>query len=245
MASDYNLPGLTDLYTNVLPYLKDRDVDAITLCKANPSNPPTGTMKWNRSTSVFQEYNAGFADVLLALAGGGTGAATAVNARTNLGLGTMAVQNSSAVNISGGTLIGNGAGLTALAAGNISTGTVGTARLGSGVANGSSYLRGDQTWATIPAVDIIYGADQSANFTAVINTFYNLITNSRTCTLPTVVGNAGKFVGLILKSSGISWVLDPNGTETILGALTYTFDWGQYACIVLKADANGGKWDIV
>lgn len=46
---------------------------------------------------------------------------------------------------------GNGSALTALAAGNISTGTVGTARLGSGTASSSTYLRGDQTWAAVTA----------------------------------------------------------------------------------------------
>ncbi len=37
---------------------------------------------------------------------GGTGATSPVNARTNLGLGDMAVQNSFAVNITGGTISG-------------------------------------------------------------------------------------------------------------------------------------------
>jgi hypothetical protein len=38
----------------------------------------------------------------------------------------------------------------------ITTGTVATARLGSGTANSTSYLRGDQTWATISAGDTVY-----------------------------------------------------------------------------------------
>lgn len=41
----------------------------------------------------------------------------------------------------------SGVNLTALNASNIGSGTVPTARLGSGAANGSSFLRGDQTWA--------------------------------------------------------------------------------------------------
>jgi len=43
---------------------------------------------------------------------------------------------------------GNGASISALNALNISSGTVGTARLGSGTANSSTFLRGDNTWAT-------------------------------------------------------------------------------------------------
>lgn len=45
-------------------------------------------------------------DGIIAVAQGGTGGATASAARTNLGLGTMAVQNAASVNISGGTVTG-------------------------------------------------------------------------------------------------------------------------------------------
>lgn len=162
---------------------------------------------------------------VIPLAEGGTGATTAPNARTNLGLGTMAVQNADNVNItngsigvgvlsaftginsngyvnvtgqltadtvlggslvksnadviavasvqgatiiasglfqslattgvafaahSGGWFSGDGRALTNLNAANLATGLVATARLGSGTANASTFLRGDQTWATMP-----------------------------------------------------------------------------------------------
>ena len=44
----------------------------------------------------------------LAVADGGTGSGTAAGARTNLGLGTMATQASTGVNISGGVLSNSG-----------------------------------------------------------------------------------------------------------------------------------------
>lgn len=60
----------------------------------------------------------------LPLTKGGTGATTASGARTSLGTNDAA---------------------------NLTTGLVGTARLGSGTASASTYLRGDQTWASIKA----------------------------------------------------------------------------------------------
>ncbi len=74
---------------------------------------------------------------------GGTGASTASNARTNLGLaiGTDVLAPN-----------GSGASLTSLNASSLSSGTVATARLGSGTANSSTFLRGDGAWASaVPA----------------------------------------------------------------------------------------------
>lgn len=51
-------------------------------------------------------YNGLPSGVVVPIDQGGTGATTAAGARTNLGLGTMAVQNASAVAITGGTIAG-------------------------------------------------------------------------------------------------------------------------------------------
>jgi hypothetical protein len=57
---------------------------------------------------------------------------------------------------------GNGVALTAINASNISSGTVATARLGSGTANASTFLRGDQTYA-VPAASIAITNDTTTN----------------------------------------------------------------------------------
>ena len=64
---------------------------------------------YNNSTNVVDaitHLSSLTLDTALPLASGGTGAATATDARTNLGLGSMAVQNATAINVSGGTVGG-------------------------------------------------------------------------------------------------------------------------------------------
>jgi len=50
---------------------------------------------------------------------------------------------------------GNGIALTAINASNISSGTVATARLGTGTANSATFLRGDQTYAVVSSGTLI------------------------------------------------------------------------------------------
>jgi hypothetical protein len=63
---------------------------------------------------------------------GGTGASTAVGARSNLGLGTIATENSNNVSITGGTITG-----TIVQPSNGISVTITTAKLSSGGSNGS------------------------------------------------------------------------------------------------------------
>ena len=65
--------------------------------------------------------------------------------------GTNLTFNSSTGALSATSFIGSGTSLTALNATNLGSGTVPTARLGSGTANSGSFLAGNNTWQTISA----------------------------------------------------------------------------------------------
>lgn len=119
----------------------------------DPTNPIENFMRYNRSTNLFQEYlSAVWTDKVLAIAGGGTGAITSSAARTALGLGTMAVQNSNAIAVTGGT-ISSGAAIDAAA---LASGLVAQTRLGSGSGGlGQKFLADDQTYK--PAEGVLVG----------------------------------------------------------------------------------------
>ena len=109
MGADWNSPSLADAYANFLTLIKARDVDAICL-QAPAVYVPTGAIKYNRSTNLFEENSAAPADSavwvvkVLSIAGGGTGGITAAAARSNLGIGTLGTQSAAAVAITGGTV---------------------------------------------------------------------------------------------------------------------------------------------
>jgi hypothetical protein len=93
----------------------------------------TGNLTGNVTGTVTG--NATNVDGTVALNNGGTGATTAANARTNLGLGTIATQASNSVSITGGSI----AGITDLAIADGGTGasTVAQARTNLGLVLGS------------------------------------------------------------------------------------------------------------
>lgn len=110
--------------------------------------------EWFRNLGTYiQQAQVG--NTVWSIVQGGTGASTANGARTNLGLGSMAVENSSSVSITGGTI--NGVAITGstIPYSNVTGGlsvTINTAKLTTFGTNGSmTFTNGiltSQTQAT-------------------------------------------------------------------------------------------------
>ena len=156
----------------------------------------------------------------------------------------------------------------------IGNGTVGTARLGSGTANSSTYLRGDQSWQTPPSLsNVIYcWLDSDVGTT---NVFGMVEGTSLTPTMSTYTVNYHFFgvygltyrtilTGRFVKIAGIStvtihariWTSDPTsgrlaylsadigGQSNSVNILSNTPSWVTTSTIDVSSLTNGTGYDI-
>jgi len=204
---------------------------------------------------------------VLLLTKGGTGAATAEAARSNLGLGSMALQNSNAVAVTGGSVDGAPVGATTPAAGKFTELTVDTdtlavdktnKRVGVKVAapevpldvdgvvrsrsGGFTFPDGTtQASAAISGNGLAY-SPQSSSFTAGKQCAYFLTANNIVVTLPAAPDD-NTFVVIASGASVSGCSVARNGKKIMGAAEDMTLDSLNFA-FKLVYYAAGGDWRI-
>ena len=120
----------------------------------NASNIGSGTLAAARVATLNQNTTGSAATLTTAR----TIAGVSFDGSANISLNNNAITN--------GASYVTASIINSLNASNLSSGTVATARLGSGTASSSTYLRGDNTWAALTSVGGATGVDFNDNVKA-------------------------------------------------------------------------------
>lgn len=177
---------------------------------------------------------------VLMVSKGGTGAATAAAARSNLGLLGMSVQAPNSVGISGGTI----AGLTSLDSSPIGQTTPAAGKFTALQFTGVMTFPDGTTQITAASGFTAGVQSVSASTTLVLSYQDHVIkadasTGAITLLLFTASGNTGRRIAIKKMDSSVNTItIDGASTETIDGALTQTI-YRQYDAITLVSDGTG------
>jgi hypothetical protein len=133
----------------------------------------------------------------------------------------------------------------------IISGTIAASRLGSGTANASSYLRGDQTWAAVPSQSLPVVSVTGATAQLATDTSYHVNNASLvTLTMPTTAS-----VGAVIEIIGVGaggWRLTQNVSQqiffgnsaTTIGASGRIDSTHRRDCIRLVCVAENTDWEV-
>ncbi len=134
------------------------DITSGTIATARLGSGTADSTTFLRGDQTWVSVPTTEADTLASVTGRGATTSTAISltnstASTSTSTGALVITGGAAVGGNlyvGGAINGNGSGLTSLNASNLSSGTVPVDRLGlSGTPSSTTYLRGDNTWATV------------------------------------------------------------------------------------------------
>ena len=194
----------------------------------------TGNLTGNVTGTVTG--NATNVDGTVAINNGGTGATTAANARTNLGLGTVATQASNSVSITGGSI----AGITDLAIADGGTGasTVVQARTNLGLVIGSDIQPFSNDLTALSGLGsngiiIKTGTGSATSRTITAGTNISVSNGDGVAGNPTITGSSTPTVSSITKT-GTNGSGDIGQTNNRFGVLYGTSTSARYADLAEK-----------
>ncbi len=211
LTTPHPFPVVSDA-SGVFPAMWADNLDLFTVVWATRESDPR-SLTWNDIAPLSSA-----ASPPIGISGGGTGASTAAGARTNLGLGTMATQNASAVAITGGTM----------AAVTVTGGTV------SGLTTDMAVADGGTGVSTLTDGGVLVGNGTGAVQATAVGTAGHVLTSNGAGSDPTFQPSAA--------GSGVtvSWFRGEQSSGTNSGELLTSLAWTSRVLNATKLNGISG-----